>query len=171
MAQKTHEEADASASGAFLPGRLAIVSLTNPREKFWGAVLGLSTAGLAVRGIDLLSFDDFASLVRSGTAVAASEVFFHMHRIERIEADQRNGEIPSLAERFLKSTGKTAEELFVVSRFSFSGSHAASTLARLLQTDHDLERGTSVNRAMPVKSPLAGRSRKDSRQARQGKPR
>ena len=56
-------------------------------------------------GIDLNSFDDFALLVRDGEAVAASAVFFPMHRIERIELDTRNGNIPSLAERFAAKSG------------------------------------------------------------------
>lgn len=140
MAKEANQRSGAGGCGTFSPGKLVIVSLANPREKFWGALLELSTAGLAVRGIDLLSFDDFASLVRTGTAVRANEAFFPIHRIERIEADLRSGDIPSIAEGFLRNTGKTATELFAVPRPMIS-------LAEIPEPDRDLERGARINRA------------------------
>ncbi len=82
-----------------------LVTLNSPREKFWGAVLELTTAGLGVRGIDLNSLDDFARLVREGEPVVASAVFFPMPRVERIELDVRSGGIPSLGERFVAKSG------------------------------------------------------------------
>lgn len=88
-----------------------VVSLTNPREKFWGAILDLSTRGLGIRGIELNSFDDYVSMLRSGEACGPCEVFFPMHRVERIETDLSNGGIPSVAERFLTATGKPAFRL------------------------------------------------------------
>jgi hypothetical protein len=92
--------------GPFQPGALVLVALSAPREKFWGAILGLTSAGLSVRGIDLNSFEDFAAQVRGGEAVSAASVFFPMHRIERIELDARNGDIPSLGDRFQAKTGR-----------------------------------------------------------------
>ncbi len=92
--------------GPFRLHALVLVTLNMPREKFWGEILGLSTAGLSVRGIDLNSFEDFARLVRDGEPVAASAVFFPMHRVERIELDVRNGGIPSLGERFVSKSGR-----------------------------------------------------------------
>ncbi len=88
-----------------------VVSLAGPREKFWGMLLGLVPAGVVVRGIDLNSFDDFVALVRTGEGAAATEVFFPMHRVERIESDARSGEIPSLAERLQAATGRSAAAL------------------------------------------------------------
>ena len=93
------------AAAIFARGAVVLVTLNSPREKFWGAVLELTAAGLGVRGIDLTCFDDFARLVRDGEPAAASAVFFPMHRIERIELDTRNGNIPSLAERFAAKSG------------------------------------------------------------------
>lgn len=92
--------------GPFRPGSMVLVSLNAPREKFWGRILALSTAGLSVRGIDLNSFEDFAAQVRAGDPVSAAAVFFPMHRIERIELDARNGDIPSLGDRFQAKTGR-----------------------------------------------------------------
>jgi hypothetical protein len=95
----------------FVRGAIVLVTLNSPREKFWGVVLELTTAGLAVRGIDLNSFEDFARLVRDGEPAAASAVFFPMHRVERIELDTRNGNIPSLAERFSSKSGRDVAEV------------------------------------------------------------
>ena len=84
----------------FSPGNVVIVTLNMPREKFWGTILALTPAGVSLRGIDLNSLDDFARQIRAGDEVHANVVFFPMQRIERIESDARNGDIPSLQERF-----------------------------------------------------------------------
>ena len=98
-------------TGEFCRGAVVLVTLNSPREKFWGAILDLTPAGLSVRGIDLNSFDDFIGLVREGEPVTPGAVFFPMHRVERIELDARNGEIPSLCDRFLAKTGRSAAEV------------------------------------------------------------
>ena len=96
----------------FLAGSMVLVTLSNPREKFWGMVLSLNQAGVSLRGIDLHSFEDFIQLVRSGEPASATVVFFPMHRIERIELDAKNGDIPSLAEQFAAITGKPPNIVF-----------------------------------------------------------
>ena len=90
----------------FSPGKIVVVTLNMPREKFWGTLLALTPAGASLRGIDLNSLDDFARQVREGDQMNANMVFFPMHRIERIEADARNGDIPSLQERFQSKAGQ-----------------------------------------------------------------
>jgi len=115
MATAKHSAVSAFRGGgqrSFSPGIVAVVSLTNPREKFWGAILELSAAGLSIRGIDLNSFDDYVSLVRAGDACGPCEVFFPMHRVERIEADLSTSGIPSVGERFFTATGKPVSALF-----------------------------------------------------------
>jgi hypothetical protein len=92
----------------FNSGTIVLVTLGNPREKFWGMLLALDQAGVSLRGIDLHSLDDFAQLIKTGDAAVASGVFFPMHRIERMELDARNGEIPSLAEQFTAKAGCSA---------------------------------------------------------------
>ncbi|MBV9086566.1 MAG: hypothetical protein JOY79_03710, partial [Acidobacteriaceae bacterium] len=87
-----------SIAPVFVPGTLVLVTLSSPREKFWGAVLEISSAGLSLRGIDLNSFDDFAGQIKSGEPPMAGAVFFPMHRVERMELDATNGEFPSLAQ-------------------------------------------------------------------------
>jgi len=96
----------------FDPGSLVVVSLSSPREKFWGALLSLSSAGISIRGITLEALDDFARQLRSGDPADPGLVFFPMHRVERIELDARSGEVPSLAERFLAKSGVSAIEVF-----------------------------------------------------------
>ncbi len=91
----------------FEAGSIVVVTLHSPREKFWGAVLELSPAGVSLCGVDLNSFDDFATLVKAGEA-GPCVVFFPMHRLERMELDVRNGDIPSVAERFTEKSGRNA---------------------------------------------------------------
>ena len=97
--------------GPFHAGAVVLVTLNSPREKFWGTILELTTAGLSIRGIDLNSFEDFARMLHAGEMVTPSTVFFPMGRIERMEMDVRNGEIPSLSERFTQKTGREAHEV------------------------------------------------------------
>ncbi len=105
------------AAGPFVAGAVVLVSLSAPREKFWGVLLGVSPAGVAISGIDLNSFDDFVALVRGGEAAGSGQVFFPMHRVERIEVDAHNGGLPSMAERFESATGARIEALIgIVSR-------------------------------------------------------
>lgn len=99
-------------SQLFLPGSMVLVTLNAPREKFWGMLLSLDQAGISLRGIDLPSLDDFALLVKSGEVTSATAVFFPMHRIERVELDAADGEIPSLAQQFAAKAGKSATRFF-----------------------------------------------------------
>jgi hypothetical protein len=105
----------------FVKGTIVLVTLNTPREKFWGAVLTISPPGVSIRGIDLNSFEDFARLVKAGENVTPASVFFPMHRVERIELDARNGDIPSLAERFENRTGRSLESLSGLAAVASSG--------------------------------------------------
>ena len=99
------QASDAVRAGALRAGALVLVTLNTPREKFWGAVLEITPAGVSIRGLDLNSFDDFARQVRAGESATPGLVFFPMHRVERMELDARNGDIPSLRERFEEKAG------------------------------------------------------------------
>ena len=89
----------------FLPGALVIVTLSTPREKFWGMILALAPAGLSLSGVELASFEDLTVMVRDGEPFTPAVVFFPMHRIERVELDMPDGNLPSLSQRFLAKTG------------------------------------------------------------------
>jgi hypothetical protein len=90
-----------------------IATLTNPREKFWGAILHLAGEGLSLRGVDVASFDDLASQVKSGEPFTSGVVFFPMHRIERMELDLPEGNLLSLAQRFAEKTGQDPAPILV----------------------------------------------------------
>jgi hypothetical protein len=89
----------------FQPGTMVVVTLANPREKFWGAILALSAEGLSLRGIELASFEDLVALIKEGEPFSLGVVFFPMHRVERMELDLADGSIPSLSQRFTAKTG------------------------------------------------------------------
>jgi hypothetical protein len=84
---------------------MVIVTLASPREKFWGAILGLRAEGVSLCGIELASFEDLVSMVKEGEPFSPGVVFFPMHRVERMELDSPDGGIPSLSQRFSASTG------------------------------------------------------------------
>jgi len=89
----------------FSPGSIVVTTLCNPREKFWGMILGLAPEGLSLSGAELASFEDLATMVKDGEPFTPAVVFFPMHRIERIELDLPDGGLPSLSQRFLAKTG------------------------------------------------------------------
>ncbi len=89
----------------FRPGIMVLVTLGNPREKFWGAILSLTAEGLSLCGVELASFDDLVSLVKEGEPFSPGVVFLPMHRVERMELDLPDGSIPSLSQRFTSKTG------------------------------------------------------------------
>jgi hypothetical protein len=94
-----------AAGGPFLPGAMVVVTLGNPRDKFWGMILALAPQGLSISGAELASFEDLVVMVKDGESFSPAVVFFPMHRIERIELDLPDGGLPSLSQRFLAKTG------------------------------------------------------------------
>jgi hypothetical protein len=111
MAKYSQREADTSTvrkiapSVPFLHGSMVVVTLGNPRDKFWGMILALAPEGLSMSGLELASFEDFVIMVKDGETVTPAVVFFPMHRIERIELDLPDGNLPSLSQRFCAKTG------------------------------------------------------------------
>jgi hypothetical protein len=89
----------------FSHGAMVVVTLGNPRDKFWGMILALAPEGLSMTGIELASFEDFVVMVKDGEPFSPAVVFFPMHRIERIELDLPDGSLPSLSQRFSTKTG------------------------------------------------------------------
>lgn len=110
LANNVEEPASPETDGPFpfRSGAIVIATLGNPREKFWGAVLSLAPEGLSIRGIELASLEDLVSLIREKEPYTLNVIFFPMHRVERIELDQPDGNIPSLAQRFSEKTGLDA---------------------------------------------------------------
>jgi hypothetical protein len=90
------------------PHSIVIVSLHTPKEKIWGELLAIHTAGITVRGIDLNSFDHFIRQLNEpdGGRVGVPTVFFPMNRIERVALDEPSGSIPSMDEVFARKLGR-----------------------------------------------------------------
>lgn len=107
----------------FFPGSVVVVTLGNPRDKFWGMILALAPEGLSLSGIELAGFEDFILMVKDGEPFSPAVVFFPMHRIERIEIDLPDATLPSLSQRFLSKTNLTPEAVLgshpVIGRSSF----------------------------------------------------
>ncbi len=91
---------------------IVVVSLQNPREKLWGELIALHSAGITVRGMDLNSFDDFVRQVLhpEGDRVGLPTLFFPMQRVERIALDEPSGSIPSMANLFEQKVGLSIKD-------------------------------------------------------------
>jgi len=84
-----------------------LVSLHNPKEKFWGVVLSVQASGITLRGIDLNSFDDWSRGVAKGDGdMGLSTTFFPLHRVEKVTLDETVGSVLSLAETFEARVGQ-----------------------------------------------------------------
>jgi hypothetical protein len=96
----------------FQPGTMVVLTLGNPREKFWGAMLSLGPEGVCLCGIELASFEDLVSMVKEDEKVSPGIVFFPTHRMERMELDLPDGNISSLSQRFASKTGLDPVDVF-----------------------------------------------------------
>jgi hypothetical protein len=123
---KESQQVDTSSAGQpparapFSSGSVVVVTLGNPRDKFWGMILVLAPEGLSMIGIELASFEDFVVMVKDGESFSPAVVFFPMHRIERIDLDLPDGSLPSLSQRF--STKTRLDPAVLLGRYAASGS-------------------------------------------------
>jgi len=94
------------------PHSIIIVSLHTPKEKIWGELLTLNTAGVTLRGIDLNSFDHFIRQINGPDSerIGIPTLFFPMTRVERIALDEPAGSIPSMDELFNRKIGRSLTE-------------------------------------------------------------
>ncbi len=104
-------ETDSTRSGIGR-GSSVIVVLHSPREKSWGILDEISSAGVFMRGLDLNSFDDWLhAVVHDEPFIGFGDLFFPMWRVERISLDERTTEIPSLRDQVERRTGRPIEQL------------------------------------------------------------
>lgn len=96
----------------FQPHSIVLLNLHSPKEKLWGELVDISTAGITLRGIDISSFDDFVSQVLhpEGDRMGLPTLFFPMMRVERVALDEPRGSVPSLAETFERKVGRSLAE-------------------------------------------------------------
>ena len=97
--------------GGLEPGVPVLLYLHSPREKVFGVLLSLDPAGAAVRGLDLVSLEDWMRQeIRGDTGLALGSAFYPMWRIERVEADETVGDIEGFADRYRRLTGRSFVE-------------------------------------------------------------
>jgi hypothetical protein len=96
----------------FDEGSRVLLTVDAPRQKFFGMLLRLTSAGVELRCVALEGLEDLARQIREGRRAGASTVFFPMHRVERMELDEALGELPSLAQEFAAKAGCTVEDVF-----------------------------------------------------------
>ena len=114
---------DLDAFGAGInQGSVVLLTLHSPREKIVGVLLRLAPAGVELRCVTLESLEPMARQVHAGEPALVSTVFFPMHRVERMELDEPVGELPSLAQSFKATAGRSLREVF-------SGGHLANNSA------------------------------------------
>ena len=91
------------------PHSIVVVSLHAPKERLWGELVGITSSGVTVRGVNVESFDEFVRQSRDpeGDALGLPTLFFPMTRVERIALDERRGSVPSLADLFEQKVGCT----------------------------------------------------------------
>ncbi|MFZ0636828.1 MAG: hypothetical protein WA755_08015 [Candidatus Acidiferrales bacterium] len=94
------------------PHSIVVVSLHTPKEKVWGQLIEITTAGVTMRGVDLSSFDEVVRQIvhPEGERIGLPTLFFPLLRVERIALDESHGSIPSLADIFNRKVGRTVAD-------------------------------------------------------------
>jgi len=67
--------------------------LHTPKEKVWGLLMSINTAGVTIRGLDLAAFDDWMrqEARKQETMIGLTTLFYPSSRLERLELDERLG--------------------------------------------------------------------------------
>jgi hypothetical protein len=89
---------------------IVVVSLHGPKERIWGQLLDLNTAGVTVQGLDVNGFSDWINQIGSEEHCGLATVFYPLYRVERIALDETVGNVPSLAARFAEKVGMSLAE-------------------------------------------------------------
>ena len=90
------------------PGENVIIMLHSPREKLFGIVHQIDSAGVYIRAIELDYFDDWCRSIADGEQyLPMSDYFLPMWRVERMMLDQGT---PPMAEQFEQRTGRPLNE-------------------------------------------------------------
>ena len=93
-------------------GAPVVLYLRDPREKIWGLLVSMTPAGITLRGIDLVVFDDWMrqEARRQEALIGLTTLFYPMARVERMERDETIGPLVSYADRFAQEVGRTVDE-------------------------------------------------------------
>jgi hypothetical protein len=94
-------------------GAPVILYLREPKEKVWGLLLSILTSGIVVRGLDLMTFDDWLRQEARGEepAIGLVTLFYPMGRVERMERDESIGPLEGYADRFRREVGRSVRQV------------------------------------------------------------
>jgi len=92
-------------------GENVIIILHTPREKLFGVLDEINSAGISLRGIDLGYFDDWCrSIAAEEQYLPMNDYFLPMWRVERMIRDEGAAGAASMSEQFEQRTGKLIGE-------------------------------------------------------------
>lgn len=96
----------------FPQNALIIVNLVNPKEKFFGVLRALSSAGVTIRAMNLDSFDDWIHQVARAedSEIEMVTMFVPLFRVERIFLDEPAGALKSYSQRFEQVVGRSVAD-------------------------------------------------------------
>jgi len=93
------------------PGTPILLYLHSPREKVFGVLMSLQPAGIAVRGIDLATYEDWLRQeARGEKGLGLVTLFYPMNRVLRVERDETVSGLEGIADRFQRETGRSVLE-------------------------------------------------------------
>jgi hypothetical protein len=93
-------------------GTPILIVLHSPREKYWGLLDEINSAGVFLRGLDLNSFDEWIrSVIHKEPFIGVGSMFFPMWRVERVAQDESVGGVQSLCAQAEQRTGLSLDEL------------------------------------------------------------
>jgi hypothetical protein len=94
-------------------GSPVVLYLQNPKEKVWGLLLSLGPAGVVVRGLDLVVFEDWMrqEARHEESLIMPTTLFYPMHRVERLERDETSGPLPGYVDRFALEVGRSVRQV------------------------------------------------------------
>jgi hypothetical protein len=93
-------------------GTPILIVLHTPREKYWGILDEINSAGVFLRGLDLNAFDEWIrAVIHKEAFIGLGSMFFPMWRVERVAKDESVGGVTSLCEQAEQRTGLSLDEL------------------------------------------------------------
>ncbi len=131
-------------SFGFCAWQPVVAYLHTPKEKVWGLLISINTAGVTVRGLDLTAFEAWMrqEARQQETMIGLTTLFYPASRLERLELDETVGPVLSLADRFEAEVGQTVHEVVQVVPTEPSATGSKRAPARRRRKTNRPRRGT-----------------------------